>query len=302
MNMNNKATLALSLLTSLVLAACGGGGGGDSSSSAAPSSSSASSPSAASTPAASTPAASAPAAASSPALSGEQLPSLASPQAGSTVTNGNGFEGIWTSQSVTGKTAAFIDPQNNISGLSTIGSFVISEMFGVATPSAPNWTLTSGVHFQGGFYYPTSSGSGTFVAKQTLTGSYVENHSTVSVSLNYDAANALAVTQSSVAGTWAQPGSSLTIANDGTLSGNVNGCPISGTLLLTTPSSSKNMFTMSVTGTGTTCALTSGGTYSGNAAITFLPITGSSLYSRSIIFVIRSANNSTIAYGQLTKQ
>lgn len=302
MNMNYKATLTLSLLASLVLAACGGGGGGDSSS-AAPSSSSASTPSAASTPAASTPAAaSAPAAASSPALSGEQLPSLTSPQTGSTAAAGNGLEGIWTSTSVSGKTTALIDPQDNISGLNTLGSFVLSEMFGVVAPTAPSWTLTSGVQFSGGFYYPTTSGSGTFSAKQTFTGSYVYNNITTNVSLSYDAANALAVTQSSVAGTWAQTGSSVTIANDGTLSGTLSNCPVSGTLLLTTPSSSKNLFTLTVTGTSASCALASGATYTGNAAIAFLPITSSTLYSRSIIYIIKSANNSTVAYGQLKKQ
>lgn len=313
MNMNYKATLTLSLLASLVLVACGGGGGGDSSSSATPSSSSASSPSAASAPAASAPAASTPAAstpaaasapaqASAPALSGEQLPSLTSPQAGSTAAAGNGVEGIWTSQSGISKTTALIDPQGNISDLNTVGGFGMSELFGVVAATAPNWTLTSGVAFIGGFYYPTTSGSGTFAANQTFAGSYVENGNTVSLSWNYDAANALAVTQSSVAGTWAQTGSSLTIANDGTLSGSLSNCPVSGTLLLATPSSSKNLFTLSVTGTSTTCTLQSGATYSGNAAIAFLPITGSTLYSRSIIFIIKSANNSTIAYGQLKKQ
>ncbi|WP_341272022.1 hypothetical protein [Paraburkholderia ginsengiterrae] len=300
--MNYKATLALSLLASLVLAACGGGGGGDSSS-AAPASSSASTPSAASTPAASTPAAaSAPAAASSPALSGEPLPSLTSPQAGSAATSGNGIEGLWTSTFGADKTSAFIDPQGNISALNSVGTFVLSEMFGVVATTAPNWTLTSGLQYNGGVYYTTTSGSGTFAAKQTFTGSYVYNGNTVSLAWNYDAANALAVTQSSVAGTWTQTGSSLTIANDGTLSGTMSNCPVSGTLLLTTPSSSKNLFTLTVTGTSASCALAAGTTYTGNAAIAFLPITGSTLYSRSIIYLIKSANNATVAYGQVKKQ
>lgn len=212
------------------------------------------------------------------------------------------MEGIWTSQFGVDKTTALIDPQGNISDLNTVAGLGMSEMFGVVAATAPNWTLTSGVAFIGGFYYPTTSGSGTFAAKQTFAGSYVENGNTVNLSWNYDAANALAVTQSSVAGTWAQTGSSLTIANDGTLSGTLSSCPVSGTLLLATPSSSKNLFTLSVTGTSTSCTLQSGATYSGNAAITFLPITGSTLYSRSIIFIIKSANNATIAYGQLKKQ
>ncbi|MGF6548035.1 hypothetical protein [Paraburkholderia youngii] len=297
-NMNYKATLTLSLLASLVLAACGGGGGGDSSAS-----SSASSPSAASTPAASSPAAaSAPAAASSPAVSGEQLPSLSSPQTGSTAAAGNGVEGIWTTQFGADKTSAFIDPQGNISYLDTVSGFALSQFFGVIAATGPNWTLTSGVAFSGGIYNLTTSGSGTFAANQTFAGSYVNNGTTVNLSWNYDAANALAVTQPSVAGTWAQTNSSVTIANDGTLSGTLSNCPVSGTLLLATPSSSKNLFTLSVTGTSASCTLASGATYTGNAAIEFLPITGSSLYTRSILFIIKAANNSVVAYGQLKKQ
>ncbi|REE17496.1 hypothetical protein B0G71_0445 [Paraburkholderia sp. BL27I4N3] len=297
MDMKIKANLTLSLLASLALAACGGGGDGGNSA-AAPAIGSASAPAVASAPVP----ASAPVQASSPALSGEQLPSLTSPQSGSAAATGNGVEGVWTSQSGIDKTTAFVDPQGNISYLNTVGGVGMSEFFGVIAPSAPNWTLTSGVEFIGGFYYPTTSGSGTFVNKQTFTGSYVENGTTVNLSWNYDAANALAVTQSSVAGTWAQTGSSLTIANDGTLSGTLSGCPVSGTLLLATPSSSKNLYTLSVTGTTASCTLKSGATYSGNAAITFLPITGSTLYVRTILFMIRTAANTTVAYGQLTKQ
>jgi len=298
MDMKIKAKLTLSLLASLALAACGGGGGGGGggNSAAAPSAGSASAPAVASAPAP----ASAPASSSS--LSGEQLPSLSSPQSGSAAATGNGVEGIWTSQFGIDKTTALVDPQGNISYLNTVGGVGLSEFFGVIAAGAPNWTLTSGTAFIGGFYYPTTSGSGTFVNNQTFTGSYVENSNTVNLSWNYDAANALAVTQSSVAGTWAETGSSLTIANDGTLSGTLSNCPVSGTLLLATPSSSKNLYTLNVTGTTASCTLKSGATYTGNAAITFLPITGSNLYVRTIFFMIKTATNDTVAYGQLTKQ
>ena len=140
------------------------------------------------------------------------------------------------------------------------------------------------------------------VTGNRLIGSYVENGTTVNLAWNYDAANALAVTQSSVTGTWTQTGSSLTIAEDGTLTGTLSGCPVSGTLLLTTPSSGKNLYTLSITGTTASCTLQSGTTYSGHAAIKFLPISGSSLYTRSILFIIKSASNSTVAYGQLKQQ
>lgn len=297
MDMKNKAKLASSLLASLALAACGGGGGGDGGNSTPTSSAgSASSPSVASAPAP----ASAPA--SSAALNGEPLPSLSSPQSGSAAATGNGVEGIWVAQSGVDKTTALIDPQGNVSYLDTVAGFGISQFFGVIAATSPNWTLTSGTAFISNFYYPTTSGSGSFVNKQTFTGTYVENGNTVNLSWNYDAANALAVTQSSVAGTWAETGSSLTIASDGTLSGTLSNCPVSGTLLLATPSSAKNLYTLSVTGTTASCTLKSGATYSGNAAITFLPITGSNLYVRTIFFMIKTATNTTVAYGQLTKQ
>ncbi|ASV98368.1 hypothetical protein [Paraburkholderia aromaticivorans] len=304
MDMKNKAKLTLSLLASLALSACGGGGGDGGNSAATPSSSSASSPSVASAPAtASAPAvASAPAPASSPALNGEQLPSLASPQSGSAAAVGNGVEGIWVSQFGVDKTTALVDPQGNISYLNTVAGFGISQFFGVIAATSPNWTLSSGSAFISNFYYPATNGSGSFVNNQTFTGSYVENGNTVNLSWNYDAANALAVTQSSVAGTWAQTGSSLTIASDGTLSGTLSNCPVSGTLLLATPSSAKNLYTLNVTGTTASCTLKSGATYTGNAAITFLPITGSNLYVRTIFFMIKTVTNTTVAYGQLTKQ
>jgi hypothetical protein len=90
-----------------------------------------------------------------------------------------------------------VDPANNISYLSGIFTVVTSTFFGIAAPAEPNWTLTSGFESTGGFRYTASSGSGTYSAKQTLNGSYVANGQTVNLALNYDPANALAVTQSS---------------------------------------------------------------------------------------------------------
>lgn len=310
--MKNKKVLVSSVLASLVLAACGGGGGSDggSSGTSAAAAQNASSPDAASAPAgASSPSSASstapvnpPSTPSTPTVTGEQLPSVTSPQPGSTAATGNGVQGIWSTGFGISRTTAFVDGQNNVSYLSTVAGIAMSEFFGVITPATPNWTLTSGVEFTANIYTPTTSGSGTFAGNQTFTGSYVDGGNTVNLSWTYDPANALAVTQSSVAGTWAETGSSLTIANDGTLTGTLSNCAVSGTLLLATPSSSQNLYTLSVTGTSASCTLQSGKTYSGNAAITYLPISGSSLYQRSILFIIRAADNSTIAYGQLTKQ
>ncbi len=187
--------------------------------------------------------------------------------------------------------------------MSGVASTVLEEFFGVVTTAAPNWTLTSGDYFDLGTYWPTTSGSGTFAGSQTFAGSYVANGTTYSLSWTYDPANALAVSQSSVTGTWSETGSSLTVSDNGAVTGTLSNCPVTGTLLLATPSSSQNLYTLSVTGTTTGgCLLQEGTTYSGNAAITFLPISGSNLYQRTITYLIRSSNNSAIAYGQLSKQ
>jgi hypothetical protein len=297
--MKNKATLALSLLASLVLTACGGGGGG-SSSAATPSSSSASSPTAASTPAAASAPAAASTPASTPAVNGESLPSLSSPQPGSTAATGNGLTGIWSVTSSINKTTAFIDPQNDLSYLSTVGTIAMSEFFGVLTPTTSSWTLASGGQFQLAFYYTASAGTGSFTANNSFTGSYVANGTTTNLSWTYDPANALAVTQSSVAGTWTETNTSLTISSSGALSGTMSNCPVTGTMMLATSGSSQNLYTLNVTtGTGSSCQIPNT-TLSGNAAIVFLPIANSSLYARSILYVNHSANNSGVAYGQVT--
>lgn len=283
--MNNKIPFAVSLVALLVLAACGGGGGSDSPTTA-PTTTTQTNPTAPAT----------------PTVTGEQLPSLSSPQTGSTASVGNGVEGIWSTTSGADKTTALIDPQYNVSYLNSTAGFVTSLFFGVLAPSSTNWTLTSGDEFISNIYYPTTSGSGTFANNQTFSGSYTTSNGTVNLSWTYDPANALAVTQSSVAGTWTESNASLTIASDGTLTGTLSSCPVTGTLLLTAPSSNKNMFSLSVTGTNASCQLKLGTTYSGNAAITFLPISGSTLYTRSILYAIRAADNSTFAYGQLSKQ
>ena len=294
-DMKNKPLLALSLVASLVLTACGGGGG--SGSSTTPAATSASSPSAASAPVAS-----APVAASTPTVNGETLPSLTSPQAGSTVATGNGLQGIWTANASGDKTTAFIDAQNNISYLSTVLTLPVSQFFGVISPTSTTWTLTSGVQLLQPFFYATTSGSGTFTANQAFSGSFVANSSTVNLSWTYDPANALAVTQASVVGTWAETNSSITVDSSGAVTGTLSSCPVTGTLLLTSAGSSQNLYSLSLTtGTAAACA-TPGKTLSGNAAIVFLPISGSTLYARSILYVIHSSDNSAVAYGQVSPQ
>ena len=309
MSFGKCAVISLTFSSVVLLSACGGGGSGGADENRQP----------ASAPAAAAPAsaasstvpstdlptsASAPAAASSPATVGEALPSLANPQAGSTAQTGTNAEGIWTTNSLTNRTIALVDPDGNISSLNAIGSIVTSALYGVISYSPQAWTLTSGLSFNNMlFAYPTNSGSGTYSPRNTFSGSYVANGATTEFSSNYDAANALSVTQQSVAGTWTQSSTSLTIADDGSFTGKLSGCDVSGKMLLATPGSNRNMYavTMSVA-PATYCSVPAGTTYTGNAAILFVPITGSNGYRRTVLYNVHNLNELRYAYGQLTKQ
>jgi hypothetical protein len=293
--MKNKV-LTLSVIASLVLTACGGGGGG-SGSSTVPAAGSASTPTAASAPAAaSTPAA-------TPTVAGEQLPSLSSPQPGSTAATNSGVMGIWSSTSGAEKTTAFIDSQNNLSFLNVDGIATLDEFFGVISPVAPAWTLTSGGQFSPGFLYSAATpGSGTFTANQSFTGSYVDNGNTFNIAWTYDPANALAVSQSTVAGTWSENNASLTITSSGAVTGTISNCSVTGTMMLANPGSSQNLYVLSLTtGADTSCS-TQNVTLSGNSAIVFLPIQNSTLYQRTILYALHTPTNSAVAYGQLSLQ
>jgi hypothetical protein len=306
--MKNNSLILVSLLTSIALAGCGGGGGGSGSNAgAAAPASSASSPAAAASPASST-ATSLPAAAPAPASTatvvGEALPSLTSPQAGSTAATGSGPIGVWTSTSGIYHTIAFVDPENNVSALTAASSFVDDTFFGTLTTTASSWSLTSGLDFTDlSFVYPTTSGSGSYATGKTFSGSYVANHNTTNLSWNFDAANALSVTQQSVTGTWSQGAASIVIAADGSFTGTFSSCNVSGTVLLATPGSNQNVYTMTVSAAaGTSCAMPAGMSYSGSAAIVFLPVTGSNGYLRTIVYSVKASDNSHIAYGQIEKQ
>ncbi|SAL38467.1 hypothetical protein AWB74_01533 [Caballeronia arvi] len=313
MSFRNIAALTLTLSSVLLLSACGGGGGsgntdGTSQSAGAPSAaSSADAPASAAAPESASTAlptsASAPSEASSPAMVGEALPSLSSPQPGSTALTGTNAEGIWTTSSITSHAVALIDSTGNVSSLNAMASFVTDQLYGVISPTPQAWTLTSGWSFSNFFAYPTTSGSGAYASQKTFTGSYVANGATKDISWNYDAANALSVTQQSVAGTWSQSSTSLTIDNDGSFTGKLSNCNVSGTMLLAAPGTNHNMYAVTMSAApGTSCQMPAGMTYTGNAAIVFLPINGSNGYKRTILYNVKNLDSLRIAYGQLTKQ
>ncbi|MEW9586302.1 hypothetical protein [Paraburkholderia sp. DGU8] len=145
-------------------------------------------------------------------------------------------EGIWKSASVATSSYAFVDAQNHLTWINVVGSFAQAEAFGPMTVSGTSWTLGQALEFNDltQTVAPVTSGSGTFAAKKTLSGSVVINGSTSNVSWTYDPANALSVTQQSVAGTWTASSASITIDNAGTISGTLSGCTVSGTMLLST--------------------------------------------------------------------
>lgn len=237
---------------------------------------------------------------------GEALPSLTTPQAGSTAATATTPIGIWTASGTLGYTTiALVDPHNNLTTMNTLGSFVMSDDFTNLTVNGATWSLNSGINFNAttGFTTRIDSGSGAYSAKQTLSGTMSQGGTASNFTWTYNAANALSVTQDSVVGTWATTNASFTIGSGGTVSGTLSGCNMSGTLTLATPGSNQNMYDMTLTASASTgCQVPAGVPLSGSAAIMFVPIRGTNGFQRSILYVLRAADYSFVAYGQVIKQ
>ncbi|KVP82901.1 hypothetical protein WJ96_26490 [Burkholderia ubonensis] len=294
--------LVAGAISMFVVAGCGGGGDGSSNANTGGTAAAASAPVVASTPVA----ASAPVASSQPVTVGEALPSLTTPQPGSTAATATTPTGIWTASGTLGYTTiALVDPHNNLSTLNTLGSFVMSDDFTNLTVNGTTWSLNSGINFNArtGFTTRIDSGSGAYSAKQTLSGTMSQGGTASNFTWTYNAENALSVTQDSVVGTWATTNASFTIGTGGTVSGTLSGCNMSGTLMLATPGSSQNMYDMTLTASASTgCRVPAGVPLSGSAAIMFVPIRGTNGFQRSILYVLRAADYSFVAYGQVVKQ
>lgn len=189
--------------------------------------------------------------------------------------------------------------------MNTLGSFVMSDDFTNLTVNGTTWSLNSGINFNArtGFTTRIDSGSGAYSAKQTLSGTMSQGGTASNFTWTYNAENALSVTQDSVVGTWAATNASFTIGTGGTVSGTLSGCNMSGTLLLATPGSNQNMYDMTLTASASTgCRVPAGVPLSGSAAIMFVPIRGTNGFQRSILYVLRAADYSFVAYGQVVKQ
>ncbi|OJB44873.1 hypothetical protein BGV60_29455 [Burkholderia ubonensis] len=293
--------LVAGAVSMFVVAGCGGGDG-SSNANTGGTAAAASAPVVASTPVA----ASAPVASSQPVTVGEALPSLTTPQPGSTAATATTPTGIWTASGTLGYTTiALVDPRNNLTTMNTLGSFVMSDDFTNLTVNGTTWSLNSGINFNArtGFTTRIDSGSGAYSAKQTLSGTMSQGGTASNFTWTYNAANALSVTQDSVAGTWATTNASFTIGSGGTVSGTLAGCNMSGTLLLSTPGSNQNMYDMTLAASASTgCKVPAGIPLSGSAAIMFVPISGTNGFKRSILYVLRAADYSFVAYGQVIKQ
>ncbi|ETP63564.1 hypothetical protein LK469_16470 [Burkholderia dolosa] len=309
MNKQSLCLLAAAAISVFVVAGCGGGDG-SSNASGTPANTggtnnAASAPAVASTPLAAQPA-SAPVASSQPVMVGEALPSLTSPQAGSTAATASGPIGIWTQSGSLGySTIALIDPHNNLTTLNLLGSFVMSDDFASLNVNGTTWSLSSGVNFAAttGFVTQIDSGSGAYSPKQTFSGTISRGGTASNLTWTYNAENALSVTQDSVTGAWATTNASFTIASGGTVTGTLSGCNMTGTLMLATPASNQNMYDMTLTASASSgCKLPAGVPLSGSAAIMFVPIKGSNGFQRSILYVLRAADYSFVAYGQVIKQ
>ncbi|WP_232451198.1 hypothetical protein [Burkholderia ubonensis] len=302
MKKNSLGLLAAGAISMFVVAGCGGGGDGSSNANTGGTAAAASAPVVASTPVA----ASAPVASSQPVTVGEALPSLTTPQPGSTAATATTPTGIWTASGPLGYTTiALVDPRNNLTTMNTLGSFVMSDDFTNLTVNGTTWSLNSGINFNArtGFTTRIDSGSGAYSAKQTLSGTMSQGGTASNFTWTYNAENALSVTQDSVVGTWATTNASFTIGTGGTVSGTLSGCNMSGTLTLATPGSNQNMYEMTLTASASTgCRVPAGVPLSGSAAIMFVPIRGTNGFQRSILYVLRAADYSFVAYGQVVKQ
>ncbi|WP_413764715.1 hypothetical protein ACEN9J_35815 [Variovorax sp. Varisp41] len=242
----------------------------------------------------------------------EPLPSLNSPQAGSTAAVGNDSEGIY---------ASLLD----ITLIGADGSIASKDNIGTLWGSLDITGLDWSFHPDTQYYFIDASpvtGSGSFTPKKSMKGTYAygDRPSATFGPMSYAVENALAVSQDSVAGKWANPdgsfGISISIEVDafGKFTGKTSGvqvgnCSISGTVSHAQPDTYKNMYGFQMSAVDTAadgknaCKLKTDRPYMGPAAIVLTPAGAydSNGYFRSLFFLARTSNGATLAAG-LRKQ
>lgn len=258
--------------------------------------------------------AAAPAANRDPVPGSEPLPSLSAPQPGSTAAVGNDSEGIYGSLLNLG----FVGADGGVAA-----KFVVGTLWGSIKVTGLDWTFNPDTLH----YFIDASpvtGSGTFVPKKTMKGTYAYgSHASSDFGpFGYAAENALAVSQESVIGKWANTdtsfGISITIEVDdkGVFTGQTAGaqigtCSISGTITQAQSGTAKNMYGLvlnaahAATEAKDVCKLNANPNfpYKGFAAIGLAPAGtfDSNGFFRNIMFLIRTSDGATLSAG-LRKQ
>jgi hypothetical protein len=233
------------------------------------------------------------------AAGAEISPSLGSPQPGSNAAIGGSTEGFY----------------NNFNGFALIdkaGNTWIRDLVGYRTGNITVGPTTRTWSFQGKSLFVSSkpiTGTGTISFGSSIDGSTVDAAGTTNtLSLSYDASNALAATTTSLVGSWSATGASISVDSSGLVSGVTSGttlgsCVLSGDLSQDTPNSLKNMFTFNLRASGNTCNLSTANAYTGRAAIAFDPAgaTVANGYYRSIYFILTTTNDAVYS-GAFKKQ
>jgi hypothetical protein len=186
----------------------------------------------------------------------ETLPSLLAPQPGSTAAVGEIGEGIYE-----GNIGSLFRTGYNFIGSDGTIAFRSSDfdaVFGSITTTGVNWTFDTSTRaaYASGFGPMPVKGSGTFSPKSSMQGKWTWSTELIELGpLTYSPANALAVSQASVAGTWIGDdiyyGASITVDEKGEFQGTTTGrytaqCDISGTIKQAQPGTAKNMFKVSL--------------------------------------------------------
>lgn len=293
------------------LAGCGGGGGGGGSDAGGlpmlpvlPAAAPASAPAPAPAPA--------PEPNRDPMPGSEPLPSLDAPQAGSTAAAGNDSEGIYASL----LDITLIGADGSIASKDHIGT-----MWGSLTVTGLDWSFNPDT----AYYFIDASpvtGSGTFTPKKVMNGTYSWDQRQPSAfgPQKYAVENALAVSQDSVTGKWANPdsnygvGLSIEVDATGAFTGKTAGvqvgdCSISGVLAQAQPGTSKNMygFALNAVDAGidgkNACKLSTNRPYRGPAAIVLVPAGAyeGNGYFRRVFFLVKTDNGATLT-ASLQKQ
>jgi hypothetical protein len=193
-------------------------------------------------------------------------------------------------------------------------------LFGSITVSGLNWVFNPDTQFhdEDTDALSPATGAGALSPKSSMNGSYATSDGPLSTfgPVTYSTANALAVSQGSVAGTWSggnlDAGVSIAVDSTGTFTGTTSGaligtCSLAGTIVQSQPGTAKNMYrvVMNVLDTAMTdddaCTLGNNLAYTGPAAIVLTPAgpLDSSNGFRNISLLIRTDSGSTLSVNLL---